>query len=66
MGPVLGSTVVLMELTNALVPKKPVPFRTLEYTSKFGFILFGTVWDTTRLYEQNRVLAINTRVLFYT
>jgi len=32
----------------------------------FGVKMFGTGWDIMGLYEQNRVLTINTRVLFYT
>jgi len=32
----------------------------------FAVKLLGTVWDTKGLYEQNRVLIINTKVLFYT
>ena len=32
----------------------------------FGVKTFGTGRDITGLYEQNRVLRINTKVLFYT
>ena len=31
----------------------------------FGVKLFGTVWDIMGLHEQNRVLMIGTKVLFY-
>ena len=37
----------------------------LEFWRYFGVKLFGTVWDIMGFYEQNRVLAINTKVLFY-
>jgi len=42
----------------------------LNQTSKigvnFGVKLFGTGWDIMGLYEQNCVLVIDTKVLFYT
>ena len=38
----------------------------LENWRYFGVKLFRTGWDTTGLYEQNRLPVINTNVLFYT
>jgi len=35
-----------------------------NHNREFGVKLFGTGRDTKRLYEQNKVLAIDTRVLF--
>ena len=32
----------------------------------FGVKMFGTGQDITGLYEQNRVLVVGTKVLFYT
>jgi hypothetical protein len=38
----------------------------LKSWRKFGVKMFGTGQDITGLYEQNRVLVVGTKVLFYT
>jgi len=44
----------------------PIHKPKLENWRYFGVRLFGTGRDITGLYEQNRVLVIGTKVLFYT